>query len=611
VAEGRGKPASSTAGRGYWKVIMGNVKEGLAHSDGQAGDPPLLGRKSVLLGILTSGFVVANATSPSAASAASVRPHGTIKPIATTQNTYVSKWAPATAYPVGTQVITPNNDVVSAKVAHTSSSAYSTDVAKWTGSGTYGLACEAPVSVRQYGAVGNGTTLDTAAINAAIKANPGRTVYLPKAVYLIDAAANAGQRANRAGVQLNQPGTRLLMDQGTVLKVQPTASTRYAAIEITAVDCTVEGGNILGDVGSHIGTTGEWGYGISINSGANRSAVRGTRITRCWGDGIIIGDGDSSVTGDLPADIRITDVVCDDNRRQGLSAIASRRLRIIGGVFSNTGATAMTGPGAGIDFEPNPGMLQDNLDAELVGVVFSGNAGRGLVVQGNGRTNSVSVIGCRSVGNLDTGFMVVSATDRVKFLSCVSTDNALCGFSGDTASTSNEFIGCTAMSNHGIGFADSGKSNLYATCVARDNAKTGFYLDAAAVSPKLNACTSVGNCTGGTFLREIEVYAAGACLTACTVEPGGNATKATVGYGIRAGATGTVLTGCSALGTWAVSPYQGLADTFAFPKPGAPKPAAITAPPAPGTAYAQAEAVAMKSAVDSIRSALAAVGITA
>jgi hypothetical protein len=101
----------------------------------------LPGRKSVLMGMLTSGFVIANAAHPSSASA------GSIKPIAATQPPYAPKWMPSTAYPAGQQVVSPNNDVVSAIVAHTSSAAYSTDVARWRLSNTFaGKMCAADLT---------------------------------------------------------------------------------------------------------------------------------------------------------------------------------------------------------------------------------------------------------------------------------------------------------------------------------------------------------------------------------------------------------------------------------------------------------------------------------
>jgi len=91
---------------------------------------PLLGRKSVLMGMLASGFVVNSAASAVA---------GTVKPIAATQPPYAPRWTALTSYTLGQQVISPNNDVVSAKIAHRSSAAYASDVAKWTLSSTYAL----------------------------------------------------------------------------------------------------------------------------------------------------------------------------------------------------------------------------------------------------------------------------------------------------------------------------------------------------------------------------------------------------------------------------------------------------------------------------------------
>jgi len=48
------------------------------------------------------------------------------------------KWSgPGTVYALGQQILSPNSDVVKANVAHTSSAAYATDVAKWTLSTTW------------------------------------------------------------------------------------------------------------------------------------------------------------------------------------------------------------------------------------------------------------------------------------------------------------------------------------------------------------------------------------------------------------------------------------------------------------------------------------------
>lgn len=106
----------------------------------EQGDPDLAGsksgvrtptRKSVLMGIAASmGFVVANSVQSSASAAGTVGYAPTV---------YTPTWEPSTTYPLGQQVITPNNDVVRANVAHTSSATYATDVVNWTLSSTFAL----------------------------------------------------------------------------------------------------------------------------------------------------------------------------------------------------------------------------------------------------------------------------------------------------------------------------------------------------------------------------------------------------------------------------------------------------------------------------------------
>jgi lysophospholipase L1-like esterase len=114
------------------KEPVGKGHAGLVRSKHRASDPPMLGRKSVLMGMLTSGFVIANAAQPSATAAGTVKPGA----IAATTPTYLTKWAPSQAYVRGQQVVSPNNDVVSANVAHTSGSTF--NAANWSVSSTYG-----------------------------------------------------------------------------------------------------------------------------------------------------------------------------------------------------------------------------------------------------------------------------------------------------------------------------------------------------------------------------------------------------------------------------------------------------------------------------------------
>jgi hypothetical protein len=115
------------------KDIASKADLGRKHSEDRGADPHLLGRKSVLMGILTSGFVIANVAQPSAVASGTVKP----SPITSTPPAYTQKWTPSTAYVRGQQVVSPNNDIVSAKLAHTSSAAYASDMLNWDLSRTY------------------------------------------------------------------------------------------------------------------------------------------------------------------------------------------------------------------------------------------------------------------------------------------------------------------------------------------------------------------------------------------------------------------------------------------------------------------------------------------
>ena len=181
----------------------------------RAENSTLLGRKSLLMGMAASmGFVFANAAQPASAA-------GTLKLIAASQPAYAPKWTPNTAYVRGQQVISPNNDVVSANVAQTSSSAYTTDIAKWTLSSTYlTLAVagstyapalvggKAPVrkdelvlNVRDYGALGNSTHDDTNMIQAAINAAAinGGVVFFPAGKYVLTSSLILKRNVGLAG----------------------------------------------------------------------------------------------------------------------------------------------------------------------------------------------------------------------------------------------------------------------------------------------------------------------------------------------------------------------------------------------------------------------------
>ena len=91
----------------------------------------------------------------------------------------------------------------------------------------------------------------------------------------------------------------------------------------------------------------EWRHGISLLSCEN-VIIKGITIKDSGGDGIYVGALNSGQN--YCKNIRIEDVVCDGNNRQGISVISAENLFIRNSKLINTAGTA---PMAGIDFEPN------------------------------------------------------------------------------------------------------------------------------------------------------------------------------------------------------------------------------------------------------------------
>jgi len=118
-----------------------------------------------------------------------------------------------------------------------------------------------------------------------------------------------------------------------------------------------------------------------------------------------------------------------------------------------------------------------------------------------------------------------------------------------------------------------------------------------------------GQTTTATY-NQVDISGVDTRITGHVSDAGQFTNKCARGFMIWAAATGARLYGCTVRGTFTSANYLDQAASDIFPVLGVAKPAAITAPTAPGAAYVQAEAAAMKTAVDAIRAALTARGIT-
>lgn len=105
---------------------------------------------------------------------------------------------------------------------------------------------------------------------------------------------------------------------------------------------------VVGDLDTHTGTTGEWGYGIAIFE-AKDGYIPNANLSKLWGDGFYVGKHYGSELIDVPTNITITDPVIDRVRRNGISFTSGDNVKIIRPVIKNVYGIA---PEAGIDIEP-------------------------------------------------------------------------------------------------------------------------------------------------------------------------------------------------------------------------------------------------------------------
>jgi len=132
-------------------------------------------------------------------------------------------------------------------------------------------------------------------------------------------------------------------------------------------------------------------------SGAVNVLIENMRFESSGGDGILLGQRN----GVPSRNVVIRKCVCDDNNRQGISAIGFDGVLVEDCVLSNTKGTA---PSAGIDIEPDyPSAAICNLT--MRNVLSVGNAGSGFEVMQHHATKASRPIGlrfenCRAKDNL-------------------------------------------------------------------------------------------------------------------------------------------------------------------------------------------------------------------
>ncbi|MFD4817508.1 hypothetical protein [Peribacillus butanolivorans] len=162
----------------------------------------------------------------------------------------------------------------------------------------------------------------------------------------------------------------LEFEEGAIFNKNPSRFKEYNILFLQDVsNVTILNPTIIGDKHSHKGTTGEWGHGITLQ-GTTNVKIHNAKVIECWGDGIYIGAVPMQGTR-FSGNTWINKVICDDNRRNGLTVASVKGLYVQNSQFNNTTGVD---PQAGIDFEP------DNDTMFLEGIVFDN-----ILLKNNGK----------------------------------------------------------------------------------------------------------------------------------------------------------------------------------------------------------------------------------
>lgn len=287
---------------------------------------------------------------------------------------------------------------------------------------------ESWLSVKDFGAVGDGVTNDTAAIQATIAAIPatGGAIYFPPGTYIVNAEC-----------AVSNP-TRLYGD-GPNISIINNTSTTANTIKINVANCEIDG---LGFISSATRTAGAFVYlnaskqqvknfrmdaafnGIYNNAG---SVVRieGGYIFNTASNGSAITFAGGSGSNDLYVDRVTISADANDSTRFGIK-------------ITDAGAVNITNCDIirhGINLEMNPGNGQAVPYVYCLNSYFdTGTAGVRFNSSGTGFVQGFRAVGCWFGSNVNNGVAMNGSVYGAEFIGCHAFSN---GLNGVTISSTN------------------------------------------------------------------------------------------------------------------------------------------------------------------------------
>lgn len=274
------------------------------------------------------------------------------------------------------------------------------------------------VSVKDFGAVGDGVANDTTAIQNALTESAGKTVFFPNGVYNISNIIFVDSNTTIYGY-----GATLFCTNASAggTGVYITDPTYLIGVE----NVTIYGLKVDGNRGGR--TPPGAGALFYVSSGKNHTLVDCVAVNSTI-DGFQI-TGDTSWAGGVNKNTRMYNCEADNSYRNGLSVVGTDNFVDYGGKYHDTNGV---NPEIGVDIEPN-GATSRNYGFAFYGTHVYDNASHGISVNGSSGTNTKGLMsGVVATGNGGYGFQSDQTMSNVRIHAPQASSNTLGSF--DTSS---------------------------------------------------------------------------------------------------------------------------------------------------------------------------------